>query len=371
MTEFSKFAGQLVKDGVGTLSPMTALEAGTVAPAGVTIAGLMPKISRVFIEETKIFNDPFGAIVRKVDDPYGAGIETAGFATGAANKLRDGTCMPTGTVPLESQVNYVNWAYNIEVKVYDREVNKGVVSADEAGRYIAEKLKTPLKTLAQHHYRSWLQLVSDVVDGTRSIASTVRSDGTGASVTYNPNVVGYAGMVEDSGLVIPAPVPGTLTSITSSDALAYVQKIEGVVADMQYESDDFNKLGIETFVSGKPLLFAETKTLNAIDNAWALAGANKAVPTTTGRDYLARIVDIVEIDKFPAIPTQATYTTQRLGAVVMDRDAMREVIKYADVESMRCPNERATGYNYQGESIMAIWAGACSYAMLVDEEASG
>lgn len=370
MVEFSKFAGQLVKDGIGINSPLTSLEEGQTAPVGVTINGLMPKISRVFVEETKIFNDPFGAVVRRVEDPYGVGIETAGFATGAANKKRDGTCMPSGTVPLVSQVNYINWSYNVEVKVYDREINKGVMSAEEAGRYVAEKLKTPLKTVAQSHYRSWLQLLSDVVDGTRTIASTTRSDGTGSAVNYNPTAIeGYAGMVEDSGLVIPAPVAGQLTTISANDALAYVQKLEGVAADMQYESDDYNLLGIETFVTGKPLLFAETKTLNAIDHAWSTAAANKAVPTVSGRDYIRRFADIVEIDKFPPIPTNASYSNKRLGAVLIDRDALREVVKYADVESMRCANERATGYNYQGESIMVIWAGAPSYAMLVKPSA--
>jgi hypothetical protein len=371
MSNFAQFAGQLVQDGIGVNSPMNALEESGKALTGVTINGLMPKISRVFIEETKIFNDPFGGVVQKVDDPYGVGIETAGFMSGAANKLRDGTCMPTGTVALASQVNYINWSYNVEVKVYDREVNKGVMGAEEAGKYIAEKLKTPLKTVAQNHYRSWLQLLSDVVDGERTVASTSKSDGTGAVVSYAPDtIVGYAGMVEDSGLVIPAPVAGSLTTIAAADALAFVQKLEGVAADMKFETDDYNLLGIQTFITGRPLVFAETKTLNAIDHAWATAAANKAIPTKTGREYLARFADVVEIDAFPAIPTQLTYATQRLGAVLIDRDALREVIKYADVESMRCPNERATGYNYQGESIMAIWAGAPSYAMLVDPSGS-
>jgi len=367
MVDFEDFAGQLVQDGIGTNSPVTSLEEGQTAPVGVTINGLMPKISRVFIEETKIFNDPFGAVVRRVDDPYGVGVETAGFMSGAANKLRDGTCMPSGQVPLASQINYINWSYNIEVKIYDREVNKGVISADEAGKYVAEKLKTPLKTVAQNHYRSWLQLLSDVVDGSRTVASTSKSDGTGAVVSYAPTaIVGYAGMVEDSGLVIPAPVAGTLTVISDADALAYVKKLEGIAADMKYEGTSFNLLGIETFITGKPLLFAETKTLNAIDHAWSTSAGNKAVPTVGAREYINKFADIVEIDAFPDIPTNTTYTTQRIGAVLIDRDALREVVKYADVESMRCANERATGYNYQGESIMVIWAGAPSYAMLVD-----
>ena len=326
----------------------------------------MPKVSRVFIEETKIFNDPFGAVVRKVEDPYGVGIETAGFQYGAANKLRDGTAMPTEQVPVVSQVNYINWSYNVEIKVFDREVNKGLMGPDEAGKYVSEKLKTPLKTVAMDHYKSWLQLLSDVVDGTRSISSFSKSDGTGSAVTYAPTaIVGYAGFVEKSAIICAAPVAGTLSTISAADALLYVQKLEGIAADMAFETSTFNKLGIDTFITGRPLLIAETKTLNAIDMAWSASSGYKGVPTISGRDYLKRFCDIVEIDVFPDLPTNATYASYRIGAILIDRDALREVIKYADVESMRSANERATGYNYQGESIMAIWAGAPSYAMLI------
>ncbi len=89
---------------------MAGLETGGVIAPGSLINGLMPKISRVFIEETRIFGDPFGALVKKVDDPYGVGIEIAGFVSGAVNKKRDGTCIPKGTVALAGQVNYTNWA---------------------------------------------------------------------------------------------------------------------------------------------------------------------------------------------------------------------------------------------------------------------
>jgi hypothetical protein len=221
------------------------------------------------------------------------------------------------------------------------------------------------------HYKSWLQLVSDVVDGTRSIASFTKSDGTGTPVTYAPSaILGYAGMVELADLVIPAPVVGDLTVISDADALAFIQTLEGAASDMIYETSAFNKLGIETFVSGRPLVFAETKTLNAIDSAWAAGGVYKGFPTVSAREYIRRFADIVEIDIFPALPTNETYALYHIGAVMMDRDAMREVIKYADVESSRCTNERATGYNYQGESVMYIWKGAPSYALLV-KEASG
>jgi hypothetical protein len=345
---------------------MAALETGGTIPAGSLINGLMPKISRVFIEDTRIFGDPFGALVKKVDDPYGVGIEIAGFASGAVNKKRDGSCIPKGTVALAGQVNYTNWAYNIEVMIYDREINKGILTAEDAGKYASEKLKTPLKTIAQDHYRSWLQLISDVISGTRNIASTDRSDGAGNVVAYAPTgIVGYAGMIGQPDIVLAAPVAGSLSTISDVDALEYVQTLEGIASDFVYESTANNKLGIENFCAGKPVLIAETKSLNAIDVALSMNAGYKGFPTVSGREYIKRFADIVEVDCFPSIPTNSNYTNKRLGAVLIDRDAMREVIKYADVESHRCVNERATGYSYQGESIMAIWRGAPSYAMLV------
>ena len=53
--------------------------------------------------------------------------------------------------------------------------------------------------------------------------------------------------------------------------------------------------------------------------------------------------------------------------MLIDREALFEVRKYADVEAQRCAKPRSTGYNYSGESIMHIWKGAPSYAMLVQE----
>lgn len=371
MPDFEDFAGQLVAGGVGPNSPVTNLESGTLNPL-TTINGLMPKVSRVFIEATKIFGDPFGSVVRRYDDPFGVGIEIAGFITGAVNKKRDGTCVPRGTVPLASQVNYINYAYNQEVMLYDREVNKAVLNAEQAGAYAANKLLTPLKTQAQMHYRAWLQLLSDVVDGTRNIPSTDRSDGAGNVVTYAPDdIVGYAGMVGEPDIVIPAPVRGELSVIADDDALLFAQILEGIAADFTFESDAFNKLGIENFTTGKPYLFAETKTLNAIDVAFSMNAGYKGFPTVSAREYIRRFADIVEIDVFPDIPENEDYAGKRLAAVMIDRDALIEVVKYADVESQRCANERATGYNYQGESIMAIWRGANSYAMLVNPVESG
>lgn len=366
MPTFAQIAGQLVPGGTGTNSPVANLEQAQTSGVA-TINGLMTKVSRTFIEETKVFGDPFGRedVVKKIGDEYGVGVEIAGFVSGAVNKKRTGACQPVGQVPLAAQVAYINWAYNIDVSLYDREINKAVLSPEEAGKYAAEKLKTPLKTIAQIHYRSWLQLMADPINGERVIASTTKSDGTGEVVSYNPTtIIGYAGMIGQPDIIIPAPVAGSLVSITDDDALLYAQTLEGVAADMAYESSAFSKLGVETFVSGKPLLFAETKVLNAFDNAFSLNAGYKGFPTVSARQFMSRFADIVEIDAFPALPTNATYATKRLAGVLIDRDALREIIKYADVESDRCVTERATGYNYQGESIMSIYRGAPSYALL-------
>ena len=151
---FNDFAGQLVEEGIANNVPMDPLEQGQET-AVTTICGLMPKISRVFIEETKVFDSPFNGIITRIDDPYGAGIEIAGFETGAVNKKRDGTCMPSGSVDVASQVAYTNFAYNVEINVNDREVNKSVLTADQASNYVAQKLKTPMKTIAMEKYLAW------------------------------------------------------------------------------------------------------------------------------------------------------------------------------------------------------------------------
>lgn len=367
MAEFSSYAGQLVRDGIASTVPMNNLDEAELVPAIDAINGMSVKIGKVLIDNTQVFGDPIGAVVTKMPDKFGAGIEMARFKTGAVNKKRDGTCIPSGTVAMESQVAYTNFAYNIELSIGDREVDKALLSADEAGKYSAEKLRTAPKTVAQMHYAGWKELLADVVDGTKTIASTDRSDGAGNVVSYSTGTVSaYIGKLDDTDLVIAAPVAGTLTVITGTSAIDYVMRLEGAAADMKVESADMNKLGVEAFVEGKPVLFAEIKTLNALDQAWAVAAGYAGLPTVSARDYISKFADIVEIDKFPAIPVNGLYTGKRLAAVLIDREALLEVIKYEDVESMRCVNGRSNNYSFQGESVMVIKKYCNSYAMLVD-----
>lgn len=363
---FSQFAGQLVADGIASTVPMNNLDEAQVVPAIDAINGMSVKIGKVLIDNTQVFGDPIGAVVTKMSDRFGAGVEMARFKTGAVNKIRGTSCIPSGTVSMEAQIAYTNFAYNIELSIGDREVDKALLSADEAGKYAAEKLRTAPKTVAQMHYAGWKELLADVVDGTKTIASTDRSDGAGNVVNYVTGTIsGYAGVVDNSSLVVPAPAVGTLTAITGSEAIDFVMRLEGAAADMKHESASMNKLAVEAFVEGKPVLFAETKTLNALDQAWAVAGGYAGLPTVSARDYLRKFADIVEIDLFPAMPVNGSYTGKRVGAVLIDRDALLEIVKYEDVESMRCVNGRSNNYSFQGESIMVIKKYCNSYALLV------
>lgn len=368
---FDKFAGQMVAEGVGRFTPMATLEENYKTNIE-TINGLLPKISRVFIDETRVFNDPMATLFAKTDDAFGAGVEFASFVEGSPNRRRDGTCFPKGEGTLVSQVAYSNYAYNNNITLYDYEINKAVFTPDEAGAFFANKLMLPLKTTSLLHYDSCLQMLSGVIDGSRTISSYDRSDGTvgsGAAVTYTADVLGYAGKVNKSSLVIPAPVEDTLTTISAADASGFALTLEGVASDMEFESKTFSKAGVSTFVIGKPNLIAEKKTLNALDNCWMVDGAFKGFPTKTCRDFIRQFADIVEINKFPGLPTATGYDAHRIGALMLDKGACKEIVKNATVESDRCVNERATGYNFQGESILGIKKTVPSYALLVKESA--
>ena len=200
--------------------------------------------------------------------------------------------------------------------------------------------------------------MSDVIDGTRSVSSTESSDGTGNSVTYAPNIKGYAGQIEDTGIVMPALVQGTLPAFAqSADALTLCKTLQDRAAEMMEESTAYSKMGINTFCLDQPLLIMETRVLNAMDNAWALDGAAKQIPTRTAREYLRTFADIVEIPAFAELPTNASYTNKRLGAVLIDRDSLGEQIQFDDVESQRCVEQRMTGFNVAGQSMLTVYRG--------------
>jgi len=367
--EFATFAGQLTAQGVGKFTPMATLEENYKTNIE-TINGLLPKIGRVFIDETRVFGDPMASVFTKTDQPFGGGVEFGAFIEGTPNKKRDGTCFPKGHAGLVSQVAWSNYAYNNDVTLFDYEINKAVFTPEEAASYFANKLRLPLKTTALLHYHACLQLLSDVIDGTRSISSYDRSDGSGtvgAAVTYAADVIGYCGKVTKSDLAISVPAEGELTTISADDSMDFVKIFEGIAADMEYESKSFNKAGVSTFITGKPYLVVEKKTLNALDHAFMTDGNFKGFPTKTAREFLGRFADIVEINKFPSLPTNASYADYHIGGIMIDKDACKEYVLNATVESMRCVNERATGYNFQGESILTVKKTVPSYALLVTE----
>ena len=92
-------------------------------------------------------------------------------------------------------------------------------------------------------------------------------------------------------------------------------------------------------------------------------------PTVSARDYLRQFAELVEIDTFADLPTdpvdaEVTYARYALHFVLVDRDAFVEVVKWGDTEGQRCSAKRLVGYSFQGESILSIWRGVDSYAMV-------
>ena len=385
-TQFAGFAGQLVASGIAANSPLVGLEASvdkTTFANLDAIHGLMAKIKDIFIRETRVFSNPLDPYIIRYDERYGAGLEQAAFLVGAYNEKQDGSCVPRGSPDVASQLDMINFAYSVDVDVKDREIDKAVLDDGQRGAYVAEKMKTPLKTIGTLKYRAWIQLVSDVIDGARSISSKDSFNGSAAksgaaSVTYAPTITGYAGKVDVRSEVMPAVAVGSKYTIASAlDALNIANQLKSVAADFAFETTAYNKLGIDQFSTSKPLLIAERKVLDAMDTVFAeanLAGAGTGFgyagfPTVSAREYIGAFAEIVEIDSFATIPTNKDYADLALHFVLIDRDALVEVVKWADMEGQRCAKARLTGYNYQGESILSIWRGANAYAMLFPVEA--
>lgn len=386
-SRFTTFAGQLVANGIDTTMPLVALEQSvdpTVLANLTAINSLMPKVKDVFIRKTTIFVNPLSEHITRFDERFGAGLEQASFMVGAYNEKHDGTCVPRGTPDMASQLDLVNFAYSVDVDVKDREIDKAVLDEGQRGAYVTQKLRTPLKTIGTMKYRAWVQLLSDVIDGTRSISSKTAGNGTSTksgagSVTYNPSITGYAGKVEKVAPVLPPVEIGKKYEInTPLEALEIANKLKAIASDFKFETTQFNKLGIDTFSTGVPLLIAETKVLDAMDTVFAEFNAKgndngnygyAGFPTVSAREYIRQFAELVEIDTFADLPTdpadaEVAYAGYNLKFVLIDRDAFVEVVKWADMEPQRCARLRLTGYNFAGESILSIWRGVNSYAMV-------
>lgn len=379
-TRFGKIAGQLVASGIDVNSPMIALEGAqnpTVFKNLEKINGLMPKVSDTIIQPVKVFDSPIDRITKRMDARYGAAVEMAMFLEGAKNAKLDGTCVGRGTPTMESVLMMDNFAYSVDVDVKDHEVDKAVLNESQVGSYVANKMRTPLKTISSMKYRSWVQLLSNVIDGTRSISSTTASDGTGSSVTYAPAIEGWAGKVGVFDGIQIAPVTvGAKATVKAADALTIANELKAVVADFAFESTEYNKLGADTFSMDRPNLIMERKVLDACDTAFAeynLTGTDSygfaGFPTVSFRQYVGQFADIVEIDSFADLPTNAEYNGLRIGALLLDKDALYEIWKWADSEGQRCSKQRLTGYSFRGEATLAVWKGVNTYALLVDGDA--
>ena len=373
MPTFDQFAGQEVASGIRSNEPVIAFETEgtrTVLNNLGLIDGIIPKLGRVLFRECRIMDNPLDRIFRKSALPFGVGWEDAEFVAGGKNKKNDGTCVPIGNPTMESQVNLINLAWSIDVSIKDREINKAVLSPEEVGQFVAQKMRTPRKTLATLKYRAETQIISDVIDGTRSVSSTDSSDGTGTSVTYAPTVKGYAGAVEDLGFVLAPLAQGTpATFAQASDAMDMLIAIQNAATEMREEGTYYSALGINTFSLEKPNLVIEEKVLNALDKAWALDGAAKQIPTRTAREFLDTFCDVITFPgAFADLPTNANYTDKRLAAVLIDKDSCTEMIAWEDVESQRCAKERLTGYNFGGASAMSIYRGNPACAFIADTQ---
>lgn len=371
MPTFNQFAGQEVASGIRTNEPVIAFEnesTRTVLNNLGLINGLIPKIGKVLIRETRIMDNPLDGLFRKTALPFGVGFEDAEFVAGAKNKKNDSTCVPIGNPAMEAQLNLINLAWSLDVSIKDREINKAVMTPEEVGQYVAQKMRTPRKTLAMLKYRAETQIISDVIDGTRSVSSTDSSDGTGTSVTYAPTVKGYAGAVEDLGFTLAPLVQGTPAAFAqASDAMDMVIAIQNAATEMREEGTYYSKLGINTFCLERPNLVIEEKVLNALDASWALQGTNKEIPTRTAREFLSTFCDVVSFPgSFADLPTNSSYTGKRLAAVLIDKDSCSEAIAWEDAEMQRCAKERLSGWNFGGASAMAIYRGNPACAFLAD-----
>lgn len=374
MVDFSAFAGQEVASGVRTMGPAVALEQ-TVTRETIDnmplINGLIPKISKVLIRETRIRGNPLEPMFIKGSLPYGVAMEQAAFIDGVPNKKTDGTCIPNGKGTLTGQLDAINFAWNLQIRIKDREVNKAVLTPEQAGQYVAQAMRLPEKTRAQARYLAMRQLISDVVDGTRSISSTTSSDGSGTTVTYDPTVTGYvsSGGLIDSDYVLPELQEGTRPVISVDDTIGMLDDLLNAVTEMQDESKTYSKLGISTLLMEEPYIVMESKVLNAMDAA-IMNGASQRLPTRTAREYIKTFGTLVELKgSFAPLPTNATYDDSRLAAVVLDKDSLTEQIAWDDARVGQCPNEFATGYVYGGETLMSIWRGGPAAALLTKKSA--
>ena len=175
MSGFDNFAGQEIASGVRPNEPLMAFEEEATATKLANIAAvqaLLPKISKVLVHETRILEGSLDRYFKKGTIPYGAGMEQISFMDGAMNAKQSGRCVPYGNVLAGGQLDVINLAWSINVSVWDREISQQVLTGEQLGSYVAQKLRTPYKTLAALRRNAEIQLISDVIDGIVKSGST-------------------------------------------------------------------------------------------------------------------------------------------------------------------------------------------------------
>lgn len=416
-TQLKANAGVLIPSGTRPGVPQIALEGvsdQTVIQNLTNINGMMPVMSDILFYDTRVFTNPLDPLFTKRNVPFGDYVEMAVFSGPAPSKKNDETkCMPFGNVDVKTQFALTNYAYDISLDIKDREINKAVFNEAQKNRYVAEKMKTPLKEISVSRYRAMVQIISDVIDMSRTLTSSDSTDGTGTTVNYlmtsgdsaYGTIKGYAGKVKQFDLIADHVTRNSDVKLTGTgagqdydageEAFKFINGIQSAVRDMMIDAKDYNKLGVSTFCMNKPVAIFESKTLDALDATLVQKGEWKGFPTKSAREYLREFVDIIEIDSFAVLGDSASYknygdanatnvanaTTRtgagseqspyvysfgyRIGCVVLDRDACNEFITQETLESFRCAKARSTGYNWQGEDSFCVFRGVPSFVALV------
>jgi hypothetical protein len=378
-TRFQQYAGQEIAGGIRPNIPLSALEEGMTVEKFLALPAIDGAICKIGYQEfltAPAFTNPLEEYISKATMEYGAGGETVWTLDGTPNKAYAGRCIPKENVVGVSQIDATNFAVNTEVTIKDMEMRLASLGANEFGSWVASKMAMMAKRVASVKYASWIQKISDVVDGTRSIASTSKSGavagGDVVNVTYAPNIIGYAGGIIDTAKVIPDVVPKVAQPIiNATDGLDIIYQVEQAIDDMNFESTEYNPMGVNNFLTSRPILVMEAKVVGAIDRGL------KAQPATNGNIVLKTVREqiadagatLCEIDSFASLPTNAAYANHRLGAVLLDQRALWEIVQTPiSVESIRCPTDRSTNYNMQGVSILKIQRGYPSAAFLFATE---
>ena len=394
MPAYSAYAGQEVAGGSSTTpynqpvidfgDPFNATAMANLS----SLNGLLPKVGDIIVHDVMVYQPDIMRIFKRKDSPFGVAEEHAAFLAGAANKLNDGRCAPTGNVSMFDQLTAANLAWNIPLSVYDREINGAVMNEAQISRYVTEKMRTMQKTIEDLHFQAAKRLVSNCVPGSVTVSGNSSSDGTGSSVSYATTPEGYAGKVYlNNKWTIPKPARGSVPALANTTTgetvmdmvLQFLQQTEAMVSDMRYPGTDYNKGGVDTFSGDRPWLIMETKVINQFDNAIANATTSNGFgysgfPTRTAREYISRYADLIEIDAFEDLPaydsttypTSVDYTGDRLACAIIDKDMPWLVTKWANIEGMRCAGDRRYSYSARGEQDMSMFYGANAAVIIVD-----